>query len=78
MSDEKLERLYEPCSDDDLVHWWNTGAQIDDMGELEEELMSRGYETRRPNGRRNRRLDAGDVDGWGAFFRENSEYWGGY
>jgi hypothetical protein len=66
-----LDRLYESLTDVDLRGFWNEGAQVDDLGELEEELMSRGYETRRPNGRRNRRLLAGDPQGWTEFFREN-------
>jgi hypothetical protein len=65
MSDEQLEKLYESMSDDDLGSLWNHSGITDDMGELEEELMLRGFEDLwRPNGRRNRRLDEGDKDGW--------------
>jgi len=73
MSDEQLEKLYESMSDDDLASFWNHSGMTDDLGELEEELMSRGFEDLwRPNGRRNRRLDAGDKDGWQRFFSENA------
>ena len=44
MSDEQLEKLYESMSDDDLASFWNHSGITDDMGELEEELMSRGFE----------------------------------
>jgi hypothetical protein len=59
-----MEKLYEPMSDEDLASFWNHSGMTDDMGELEEELMSRGFEDLwRPNGRRNRRLCADDKDG---------------
>jgi hypothetical protein len=67
-----LDRLYESLTDVDLCDFWNEGAEIDDLGELEEELMSRGYPTRRKNCRRNRRLRAGDPDDWQRFFSEGS------
>jgi hypothetical protein len=71
MSDETA-KMYETMTDDDLAHFWNKGKMIDDDGTLEEELMFRGFkDLYRSNGRRNRRLDAGDKDGWGAFFSEN-------
>ncbi|HEY8775970.1 MAG TPA: hypothetical protein VIM33_05750 [Gaiellaceae bacterium] len=79
MSDE-TQALYESMTDDDVAWFWNHGRDVDDyLGTLEEDLMVRGFEDlRRPNGKRNRRLRADDKDGWGAFFRENSEYWTGY
>ena len=69
-------RFYEPFTDIDLCDFWNHGAEIDDyLGNLEEELLSRGYETRRyPGARRRRRLQAGDPHEWQRFFRENSHY----
>jgi hypothetical protein len=73
VSDPQLDKLYESMTDDDLDSFWNHSGMTDDMGELEEELMSRGFEDLwRPNGRRNRRLDAGDKDGWQRFFSENA------
>jgi hypothetical protein len=66
-----LERLYASFTTLDLCDMWNGGHDVDDLGELEEELMSRGFQTRRPNGRRNRRLVWDDPGEWGRFFSEN-------
>jgi hypothetical protein len=72
MSDETAE-MYESMTDDDLAHFWNTSKSVDDDGTLEEELMFRGFEDLwRTPGHRNRRLDAGDKDGWQRFFSENA------
>jgi hypothetical protein len=66
-----LERLYLSFTTLDLCDMWNGGQDVDDLGELEEELLGRGFETRRPNGRRNRRLAWDDPGAWGQFFSEN-------
>jgi hypothetical protein len=44
MSDPQLDKLYESMTDDDLASFWNHSGMTDDMGELEEELMVRGFE----------------------------------
>jgi hypothetical protein len=43
MSDEQLEKLYESMTDDDLASFWNHSGLSDDLGELEGELMFRGF-----------------------------------
>jgi hypothetical protein len=54
-----------------LCEAWNMRGEDDDDGALEHELEAYGFETRRPNGRPNRRLQWDDPDEWGRFFSDN-------
>jgi len=73
----KLDKLYESLTTLDLCDMWNGGAEVDDLGELEEELLARGFRTRRHNGKRNRRLIWNDPTEDQRFWSEGSTYWGG-